>query len=83
MKMYSYCLSFKWTNYLKACDGGGMGIDDLRIPCLAMPSIWLPDFGHLFLSFIALNGVAFARCGKAPLCRVNYTMIGTLSGNPN
>ena len=40
MKMYSYCLSFKWTNYLKACEGEGMGIDDdLRIPCLATPSI--------------------------------------------
>ena len=24
-----------------------MGIDDLRIPCLAKPSIWLPDREHL------------------------------------
>ena len=38
-KKYSYCLSFKCTNYLKACEGEGMGIDDLRIPCLATPSI--------------------------------------------
>ena len=25
MKMYLYCLCFKWTNYLKACEGGGGG----------------------------------------------------------
>ena len=39
MEMYSYCLSYKWTNYLKAGEREGMGIDDLRIPCLATPSI--------------------------------------------
>ena len=39
MKMYSFCQSFKLTNYLKACEREGMGIDGLRIPCLATPSI--------------------------------------------
>ena len=66
MKIYSYCLCFKWTNYLKTCRGIGMCIDDLRIFCLATPSIWLPGRGHLFLSFIVLHSVAVARCGKAP-----------------
>ena len=36
MKMYSYCQSFKLTNYLKACERVGMGTyDDLRY--LALP----------------------------------------------
>ena len=49
MKMYSYCLSFKWTNYLKACEREGMGIDDLRIPCLtSRPRTFF------FLSFVCV-----------------------------
>ena len=39
MKMYSYCQRFKLANYLKAFEREGMGIDDVRTPCLATPSI--------------------------------------------
>ena len=53
MKMYLYCLSFKWTNYLKAGEREGMGIDDLRIP--AWPrQVFDFQAADIFFSFVVL-----------------------------
>ena len=60
MKVYSYCQSFKLANYLKACEREGMGIDDLRIPCLAKPSVFrYLDLLSFFYKYIKKEVVFF------------------------